>query len=218
MVKEERILNLLKGYEENGEWIKLEATYIIALCFNSYDDALKCLILRYGEQGKEALNRVTADLALVGVEHWPFGGLYGGIWYGKTEDTNKDIKGVIMEAFTEKCNLTWYKEEAKKRIARMSDKARKALALLIKLGFAIKHRQLTWQDVPIADIKNAYKGLFNEEWVDEIENELISSMTINAYSRSSRHHTYWYWVAPPYTLEVLKEMREEFEKLVTSKS
>jgi len=192
MVTKNILQELVKSYNREGTWAKLEALYIFARSFD-FDDARRNIKIRYGTD--TPVEDVKSDIDR----------LCEGIY--RTEDTNESIYDIIAKA----CEQSFPEiltKKVKESIPSLSNIAKRFVFLLYKEGSILNGRISTIDETVLDHFTPAYEIIFGKLGEDKYKirekalREMIAAGLVYEHYWRSRRHDYYTLIVPPFSKEV----------------
>jgi len=196
MVTKNELQELIKSYDREGAWAKLEGLYISALSIDGSYNPRKNIKIRYGTD--KPVEDVESDIVrLCGEDGIPY----------KTEDTGEECKEIIAKA-CEQVFPKFLTEKVSHSILSLSKIAKRFVFLLYKEGSILNGEIQCMDKTVLSYYIPAYKIIFGELEGDEYKvreevlQEMIAASLVYDCSWWSKKHFYYDLVVPPFAKEV----------------
>ena len=193
MITKNILQDLIKSYDREGAWDKLESLYILAISVSS--KARRNIEIKYGTD--EPVKDVESDIErLCGEEDIPY---------------QTDTDEICREVITEACEQTFPKMLSRKvadSISSLSSIAKRFVFLLYKEGTILNGKISRWDELVLSYFDPAYKIIFGgfDKGESEVHSDVIREMIriglIYETGHSSRRHSSQTFVVPPFAREV----------------
>ena len=197
MVTKNMLQELMKSYDREAAWAKLEALFISAITIDGFYNARRNIEIRYGTD--TSVEEVKLDIErLCGENRIPY----------ETEDTNERCEDIIAKA----CEQTFPEILSKKvaeSIPSLSSIAKRFLFLFYKEGGILNGEISTTEETVLSHFTPAYKIIFGklEEGEYKIREEMIKVGLVYEWSYSTaRKRHYYHFTVPPFAKEVWLEL------------
>lgn len=194
------LLDLVKSYDREGAWAKLEALYISAISNNGFYNARRNIEIRYGTY--KPVEEIELDIVrLCSEDRIPY----------ETEDTGERCGAIIAEA-CEQVFPKFLTDKVSKSVPSLSVIAKRFVFLLHKEGSILSGGISTMDESVLSHFTSAYKIIFGELEGDEykVHEEVFREMTVaglayECFSRS-RKHFYCSLIVPPFARKVWADL------------
>jgi len=196
------VLNeLVKSYDREGAWAKLEAIYLAAMSTGDLSHSHRNIRVRYGSD--KAVQDVEADLKrLCGEPIVPY----------ELEDTNERCR----EAITEACEAAFPEFITRKvqdSVQLASKDTKRFLFLLYREGTILSGQIQTVEESVLSRFVPAYKVVFGEIEGEEhkvltvaLEEMIKAGMVYEWYRSTARRKDYYYLTVPSFAKQVWLEL------------
>ena len=185
--------DLVKSYDREGAWDKLEALYIAAIGLEGFTNANLNIKIRYGSD--EPVKEVERDIErLCGERSIP----------SRTDDTDEEVKKILATA----CEQTFPEILTKKvteSVPSLSKVAKRFVFLFYIEGSILTGTSAERGDTVTSRFGTIYKILFEEkleEREDAVIQEMIKAGLVYDCTWSSRRFWYPTLTVPPFAREV----------------
>ena len=185
--------DLVKSYDREGAWDKLEALYIAAIGLEGFTNANLNIKIRYGSD--EPVKEVERDIErLCGERSIP----------SRTDDTDEEVKKILATA----CEQTFPEILTKKvteSVPSLSKVAKRFVFLFYIEGSILTGPSAERVDTVTSRFGTIYKILFEEkleEREDAVIQEMIKAGLVYDCTWSSRRFWYPTLTVPPFAREV----------------
>jgi hypothetical protein len=197
MVTKKMLQELVKSYDREGAWAKLEGLYISAISFPDFYNVYKNIEIRYGTD--EPIENVWLDIKrLCGEDRIPY----------ETEDTSERYEDIIAKA-CEEVFPEFLTEKVRESILSLSKIAKRFVFLLYKEGSILNGKISTTEETALSHFTPAYKIIFGKLGEDEYKihgevlQEIIKAGLVYEWSYSTaRKRHYYHFTVPPFAKEV----------------
>lgn len=199
MIRKKLLEDLVNTYNREGAWAKLEALYIISIGIDDFYNASQNIRIRYGNE--EPVKEVKMDIEKV------FGG--EGL-YSKIDDTNEDVSKVLAllceQAFPE-----ILLNKVMDSLSSLNIITKRFVFLLYKEGSILNGEISRTDELILGHFMPAYRIIFGElkdedEIFENVTEEMIKAGLVYDCSWSSKKHTYYTWIVPPFAKNVWKNL------------
>lgn len=188
--------DLVKSYDREGAWDKLEALYIAVMEIDGFYNARTNIKIRYGSD--EPVKEVERDIERLCGER---------IIPSRTDDTDEEVKKILATA----CEQTFPEiltRDVIDSIPSLSKVAKRFIFLYYKEG-SILDGEISLSDQSIlSHFTPAYKIIFGKLGEDEYKireelvQEIVNAGLVYECYWSSKKHSYHSHIVPPFTKKV----------------
>ena len=199
MINKNMLEDLVKSYDREGAWDKLEALYIAAIGLGGFTNARLNIKIRYGSD--EPVKEVERDIErLCGERTIP----------SRTDDTDEEVRKILATA----CEQTFPEILTRKvdeSVPPLSKITKRFVFLFYKEGNILTGGIREKEDTVVSQYTVAYKIIFGEEMEkseDAIVQEMIKAGLVYDCTWSSRRFWYPTLTVPPFAREVWSKLPE----------
>ena len=192
MVTKNKLQELIKSYDREGAWVKLEALYIRATSIDGFFNACRNIEIRYGTN--KPVEDVKSDIVrLCNKDRIPY----------ETEDAGGKCKKIITKA-CEQVFPKFLTEKVSHSILSLSKIAKRFVFLLYEEGSILNGRIWRSDETVLSYYTPAYKIIFGElegneyKVHEEVLQEMIAAGLVYDCFWSNRKHFYYDLVVPPF--------------------
>ena len=193
MINKNMLEDLVKSYDREGAWAKLESLHIAAIGLEGFSNARLNIKIRYGSD--EPVKEVEKDIErLCGERSIP----------SRTDDTDEEVKKILATA----CEQTFPEILTKKvteSVPSLSKIAKRFVFLFYIEGSILTGTSAERGDTVTSRFGTTYKILFEEkleEREDAVIQEMIKAGLVYDCTWSSRRFWYPTLTVPPFAREV----------------
>lgn len=196
MVTKNMLQELVKSYDREGAWAKLETLYISVISIDGFHNARRNIEIRYGTD--KPVEDVSSDIErLCGEDGIPY----------ETEDTSERCGDIIANT-CEEVFPKFLTGKVREAILSLSDIAKRFVFLLYKEGSILNGKISTTEETVLSHFTPAYKIIFgklgdDEYKIREVLQEMIKAGLVYEWSHSTARKRYYYrLIVPPFAKEV----------------
>lgn len=199
MINKNMLEDLVKSYDREGAWDKLESLYIAAIGLGGFSNARLTIRIRYGSD--EPVEEVEMDIErLCGKRTIP----------SRTDDTDEEVKKILATA----CEQTFPEILTKKvadSVPLLSKITKRFVFLFYMEGSILTGKSAERGDTVTSRFGTTYKIIFKEEMENSenaIVQEMIKAGLVYDCTWSSRRFWYPTLTVPPFAREVWSKLPE----------
>jgi len=196
MIARKMLEDLVNTYNREGAWAKLETLYIVSVEIDGFYNASRNIRIRY--ETEEPVKEVQDDIERLCGER--------GI-YSRTDDTNEDVREILAIA-CEQAFPRFLTEKVIGSIQPLSRITKRFIFLLYKEGSILRGKVSRSDETILSHFTPAYEIIFGKLEEDKykvhekINQEMVKAGLVYDCWWSSRKHSYYSFIVPPFAKEV----------------